>query len=690
MPSPADADKFKDLRLHSPVFWKLGKGHGHLRALLIDLPEKLSGIEDIKRHRRRATAELLGAPARPWRPLSTDLEGLMSVYPVAWGPTRVTSGHNIPAWRAAHADLCESCTTTQPDPTCCHAKLINMLEFGWSPAWLYTPDAFVPRVSPPKLEHKTTLDDTITDGIRRGIISRRSSTPRTSCGTFVVDKRKFDAAAKVWDLDWSTPPPVYQTQLKHRTVFNFSAPCPVNDAAVKWPVRFPQLSYYLANLTPDSWMATEDVKHAYQTLPLANDGVARDRLSFRQHDPMTGSPAYFSHHTGPWGFSPTGSAFMCIPAALRGILRSRGCSADFYVDDAVLSGSSETECQRQVDIFNATCKELGIELNAKSQPPRQLQRLLGFMIDIRNQRITLAPERLLQIRELATRCLTNKTCPRTWLRRLAGIVTWASMAIPGSKAHTVALHAAGRRDHLNRVTVTELMREDLVWWRDLAANPARHGTRVFLKQEDVAWATLISDAGAHALGAHTATDFAWRRMALEEQSFSSHARELLAVEMAVDQLGHDFNNRIVVIGVDNRGTCSAINSGRAGTADGNSISIIRRISDMCFERNIELLALWTRRTATCLADAIADCTSMDAARVCFHCAMSCHSTPFNAATNTTRNTEDGRRSDQCVGPRHQHEASVRVGGQEIRASVHKDWTRTVASDGGDDDLLAHG
>ena len=80
----------------------------------------------------------------------------------------------------------------------------------------------------------------------------------------------------------------------------------------------------------------------------------------------------------------------------------------------MLTGSSEAECQRQVDIFNATCKELGIELNAKSQPPRQLQRLLGSLIDIRNQRITLAPERLLQIRELATCCLANKTCPRAW------------------------------------------------------------------------------------------------------------------------------------------------------------------------------------------------------------------------------------------------------------------------------------
>lgn len=684
-------DKFKDFRLHSPVFWKLAKGHGRLRALLPDLPATLAGVEEIKRHRRRATAQLLGAPPRPWRPLSTDLQGLMSVYPVAWGCTTVTSGHNIPAWRRAHAINCDTCTATAPDHRCYHAHLINMLEFGWKPAWKHTPDKFKPRLksrSAVSAAHQATLDDTIKSGLERKIISECQTVPKASCRTFVVDKRKFSARAMVWDSSWGSPPPLYRDSIKHRTVYDFSEPCPVNDAAVRWPVRYPSLSYYLSELSPTSWIATEDLAHSYQQLPLADD-ESRDRLSFCQRDPTTGKPAYYRHHTAPWGFAPSGSAFMCIPAALKPILAERGCIVDFYCDDTLLHGQTEQECQRQVEIFRRTCEELGIELNAKAQPPRRVQRFLGFNVDLPNQRVTLAPERLLQIRNLATECLEGPWCSRKQLKRLAGLVCWASSAIAGSRARTVSLFAAGSRRHLGKIKTTKLMREDLAWWRDLAAQPERNGTRIFLQPEDVAWATIISDAGGWGLGAHTASTFAWRLMTEEEQGFASQARELLAVELAISHLGTDFNNRVVVIGVDNVGTCSAINSGRAGNPDGDSIAIVRRIGDMCFERNIDLLALWTRRSATCLADAIADCTSLDDARACFERAMSTHSSAFDAATDTTRGPGGSSSQHQALRAGNQHQEELRIGRPTVPALVPEAGSASVASDNGEHHLVAH-
>lgn len=621
------------------MFWTLAKGHGRLRALLPDIPETLSGIEEIKRHRRRATATLLGAPPRPWRPLSTDLVGLASVYPIAWGATPVKSGHNIPAWRAAHAHVCDMCTPTAPHINCSYAHAINMLEFGWRPAWHRIPRSYRPPQKKPKAEHKAALDDTITSGLRRGIISKRMSPPRAACGTFVVDKHKFSGAAKVWDLSWATPvPQLYLSTLKHRTVFDYSLPCPVNDAAIKWPVRYHSLSYYLAELTPTSWIATEDLAHSYQQLPLSNDDQSRGLLCFRQLDPITGRLEYYEHHTAPWGFSPSGSAFMCVPGALKPILVDRGCTAEFYCDDGFLYGPTKAACTRQVAIFRDTCEELGIELNSKAQPPRQRQRFLGFMIDVPRQRITLAPERLLQIHVLASKCLERPMCSRTKLKRLAGIVTWASTAIVGSKARTVSLYAAGQRGHVGYVNVTPLMKEDLAWWRDVSADTARNGTRIFLKQEDVAWASIISDAGQNGLGAHTASSFAWRLLTPKEKKFNSQARELLAAELAISHLGPEFDNRVVVIGVDNMGTCAAINSGRAGSSNSDSINIVRRLGDLCFNRNIELLALWTRRTATTLADAIADSPTLADARVCFDVAMSTHSSNFEAATSSSRRT----------------------------------------------------
>lgn len=599
-----------------------------------DLPPTMVGVEDIKRHRRKATTALLTAMPEDWRPLSTDLAGLVSAYPVAWGTTTVDSAHDIPAWRAVHSEVC-NCEALGASEECAFVRTVNMLQCGWSPAWHDFPKPFVPKVKiPRRLEHRQALDATVTDGLHRNIISECKSPPATSCGTFAVPKDKFSAGAMVWNLDMNSAPDLFVGIAKQRTVFNYSDPCPVNDAAIKWPVRFPSMSYYLSLTVPGGWIATEDMAHSYQQLPLAE--LSREHLAFRQYSPTSGAATFYQHHTAPWGFRPSGSAFMCISAALSIVLTARGCPHAFYCDDAFITGDTRADCERHVAIFRTTCRELGVELNKKARAPAQRQRFLGFIIDTVRQRITLAPERLLQIKKVAEECLSEPTCPHRKLKHLAGVVTWASKAIVGSKSRTVSLYAAGQRTGCTHIKLTEFMKADLTWWRDLAADPQRNGTRIFLNPADVPWATMISDAGASALGAHTATSFAWRPLTTAEQSFSSMGRELLGVEMALDHLGNEYNGRVVVIGVDNRGCCSAINSGRAGRADGDSIAVVRRIGDSCYSRGIELIALWTRRTATRLADAIADCPSLDAATHCFHTAVSFHSTAFEAATSTSR------------------------------------------------------
>lgn len=628
-------DEWHDLRHHTPVFWKLDIGRGHIRDLMRDLPPTTIGIEDIRRHRRKATTALLSTMPEDWRPLSTDLAGLVSAYPVAWGITAVPSSHNIPNWRAAHDEVC-NCRSLDSSGECAFTQTVNMLQYGWSPAWRHHPPPFVPRVSSSTSpEHRQALDTTIKDGLERAIISECRSPSVTSCGTFVVPKDKFSAEAMVWDLNLANAPQLFVGIAKQRTVFNYSDPCPVNAAAIKWPVRYPNLSYYLSLTVPGGWVATEDMAHSYQQLPLAEQ--SRQRLAFRQRNPTTGHPAFYEHHTAPWGFSPSGSAFMCVSAALSVVLTARGCPHAFYCDDAFITGDTKEDCERHVAIFRATCRELGVELNKKARAPAQRQRFLGFIIDTVRQCVSLAPERLLQIKTVAKECLSSPRCSRRKLKHLAGVVTWASLAIPGSKARTVSLHAAGQRAGCHRIKLTAMMKDDLRWWHDLAADPDRNGSRIFLNPADVRWATMISDAGALALGAHTATSFAWRAMTPEERSFSSKSRELLAVELALDHLGDEYNNRVVVVGVDNRGACSAINSGRAGGRDSDSIAVVRRIGDTCYVRGIELLALWTRRTATRLADAIADCASRAAAAHCFRTALSTHSSTFDAATSTSRN-----------------------------------------------------
>lgn len=618
--------------------------------MLPTMPAHIRSVHGMQRWRRHATARLLqptrGDNASILRPLSTDVEGLVRAYPLRAGRSPVSDGgFNIPAWRKCHASMCKQCSI-HPDPACSRTKVINALERGWSPAFHAMPAKYIPS-DRQRHEHKAALAESLQSDLDSGIASPMPFTPDVAGSTFIVEQRKFTEEAKEFNYDPSLPDsalPTLFTNAKMRRVFNYSDPREasgtahlgpsVNDCSTKWPIRYPDLDSFLAECGPNTWLASADWRAGYAQCPLADDG-SRERLCYLQADPTTQRPTFYRPARVVWGLNSSGSFFCAVSSLVSEFAQHRGINVQHFVDDALICGESKEECAEAKARFEALCEELGVQLNNKGSPPTRCLTFLGFRISTEERTIAMTPARLLHVRQSITKCISTRArCHIKTIKSLCGLLSWCCLAVLGGRARLPSVFAMLHRGS-RHVTLSAACVRDLTWWLKVACGE-RNGSRFFVQPESVSWATLITDAGAHAVAAHTATSCSYRHLTPEEVGKSSMARELLGVENAVASLGTDYNDRIIIVACDNAAACSAVNGGRCGTSNADCVPILHRIADLQFKRNVHIICMWTRRNATHLADALANCHDSHAATQLFRATVAATDSPFQAATTTSR------------------------------------------------------
>ena len=636
----------------SPLLWRMEEATAPLTDIFPDLPARVTSVHGLQLARRHLLNTQLSRLAVAGRhtgrvaPLSTDWRGLMAAYPLQHGRTPVPSTLNVGEWRRCHRDTCEQCLRAQLrgyhfDANCPAQFLFDVFEFGWQPHFFDEIPAFTPSTSRPPRIQVAAISSAVSKLVAQGKATYLEHKPRAAARAFAVPKHKtFSTAAQLapdlWFLDPNCAVPVMEETTEWRCVYDYRT-SGLNAVSTPWPIRLPDLEHATSRCKPGYVARTADLQAGYTHIPYAA-GVGQ-HLAFAVPSRTGVGVEYVAPQVVLFGLNSGGSAFCCMSAMLADLLTdllvARGHDkGDFYVyiDDWLFTAPTVAAVDAMVEDFLDLCQRLGVQVNMdKVTPAAPVVKWLGFLLDITRQAVRLPSARVAQIRALAAQCLaTPAACPTATLRHLSGLLAWASAAVPGSRAFTVSLASLGHRQQ-RVVKLTVLAREDLHFWLQHGTRRAWDGDAVFLDTERVSFATFMSDAGASAVGAHTAAHMAWRMLLPQEIDFSSTARELLAIEAALLQLGEAWHDRVIIVMCDNTAAVVAANSGRAGAAGADSIPVVRRIAQWCFQRRVHLCAVWLDRRHNRLADAIADCADLTAARSLFTDAITVHSSAYRAS-----------------------------------------------------------
>ena len=629
------------LRHVSPLVWTLQAGTAPIRRIFPDVTDAAATVATVQRWRRKALNRLLQRrdSHKPPPPLSTDWRGLLRVYDMRCGTSRVSSALRPAAWRRAHAAACPDCAAAAACPS---RKLFDAMEFGWLPALADSQPAWTPPRPRRTSRFQAQVQAAVEDLVSRQKAVWLDTPPRRAALAFMVLKRKFtEQAGDRHPFAWSdvATAPLYTPDSKPRVCFDYRT-SGLNLASEPWPLRMATLHHVTEMCTPQFRVALcLDWRRGYQQFPLAEAAAARLAVAVPQ---ANGSFRFAAPTAIPFGLNSAVGAFCTLSAMFQDIAAHRlhdaevDCRLSTYIDDLFVAFRSMSDAERGLSIIEALAGELGVEFNfAKRIGPATHVAYLGTVIDLSRRVLRMPTAKVSELRQLAAQCLRLRhSCPSKLVRRTAGLINWFTLAMPNTRAFAVSITAAGRyRGPYIRLRPYAV--DDLNFWLHDGARATWDGSLPFLPAS-VAFASFISDAGANAVAAHTANRVLWRRLSPDERQLSSTARELLGIELALASLAPEASGRVIVAGCDNTAAVIACNSGSAGRADCPTIPILRRIARLCHSNRVVLTGLWLDRRATHLADAAADCMSLAHARAVFDAALLRFRSVKEAAIRCTR------------------------------------------------------
>ena len=270
-------------------------------------------------------------------------------------------------------------------------------------------------------------------------------------------------------------------------------------------------------------MASIDIRHAYHTIPIAEEHQKFLRFIWKEK--------IFQYTCLPFGFSSDPRIFTKVLKPVFAKLSMLGFVNISYIDDILLMGNSENDCNVNVQhaiIINSESMTVELTKEKKDTLYAELEK---------NQA---------KIREVA---------------RIIGLIVSSFSAVDCGPLHYRVLerekNIALRDAHGNFeqfMNITEEMKQELSWWIENVHKQIRIISR---GSPEI---TIKRDASLIGWGATTGNQETSGRWTCEESTHHINYLELLAIFMALRSFSDRVRNKFVRIMSDNTSTVSYINN----------------------------------------------------------------------------------------------------------------------------------
>ena len=223
---------------------------------------------------------------------------------------------------------------------------------------------------------------------------------------------------------------------------------PLNTDYIR-PQRFRMetLAVIIPTLRRGMWAASIDLKDAYLHIPIAP--------AFQRFLAFSYKGVLYKFTALPFGLSTSPRVFTRVAGAVVAELRRRGVTLFVYIDDWLILGNTESQCQNNVSETISLLHSLGWLINWEKSHPTPTQSLvyLGAMIDLTVGRVFPTAERLESLNDSIRAVESAASSPaKAWLRvlgllaSLVDVVPLCRLRMRPLQFHNLSFFRPAQRD----------------------------------------------------------------------------------------------------------------------------------------------------------------------------------------------------------------------------------------------------
>ena len=335
-------------------------------------------------------------------------------------------------------------------------------------------------------------------------------------------------------------------------------------------------------VTSKSFMASIDLRHAYYSVPIAEEH--QKFLRFYWNGKL------FQYTCLPNGISSAPRIFTKLLKPVYSSLRVLGHVNVGYIDDSLLLGETIEECNKNVNDTIELMSKLGFVIHEDKsvfQPSKQII-FLGNIIDSENMIITLTADKKQNLVKECKWLLQRNLAKIRDVAKVIGLIVSSFSAVEFGKLFyrnlekekIIALKNS-KGDFEQSMLISNQMKGDLEWWVANVSTELRHishGSPQIVIQTDASllgWGGILSD---NEIGG---------RWTDEESKNHINYLEILAIYYTLKSFLHLIINKHVKVLTDNT-TAVAYISNMGGTKSIDCNTISRQIWLFCKDNDIWL------------------------------------------------------------------------------------------------------
>ena len=267
---------------------------------------------------------------------------------------------------------------------------------------------------------------------------------------------------------------------------------------------FKNISHVVAMLNKDDYMTVVDIKSAYRAVPIYPPHRKYQGFIWD----WEGSERWFVDNRLCFGSSLGPMYFNKISTFLYDVLTDDyGLNVVNYLDDFIAVAKEHDSCTNAQSCIIHLLRFLGLHVSfAKVVHPAKCVVYLGIIIDSDRMELRLPEHKVIKLKNLLDYLMLKRRISKKELESLGGLLSHCSQVIRGGRVfckRVYNLYKEITSNNARYITMTDLVRSDLKWWRNLIDN--FNGSRKIISQlYDHA---MVSDSSLRGFAAYLDRDW---------------------------------------------------------------------------------------------------------------------------------------------------------------------------------------
>ena len=333
------------------------------------------------------------------------------------------------------------------------------------------------------------------------------------------------------------------------------------------------------------FMSSIDLKDAYYSVPIWQNHKKFLVFQWEQD--------FFQFNVLPFGLTSAPRVFTKILKPVFSQMRKEGFSVLGYIDDSLILGKLQEECELATTRLIEILSDLGFTINQQKSvfsPSNQIT-FLGYVIDSKNMTVCPTDKKREKAVKTANKLLEGSRFKIRFVASAIGFIVDLCKGIEYGANHfrylerdkILALRKAGSKGYEGSMFLSNDARKELKWWRK---NVKFRSKKIRVNQPTLLIKTDASNQGWGAVFDEERTGGRWSQNEIIDHI---NVLELRAILLGLQSFFKDYSNVDILVKSDNTTAVAYVNN-MGGSKSMQCEKIAKQIWSFCEDRELWLVA----------------------------------------------------------------------------------------------------